>query len=282
MSDSFCSVAEELVRAGAVGRISWQGVELSTHLQPVYSVEREACVGFEALIRARDATGREISPQALFAEAFAKGRGVQLDWICRALHLRHFARVDPGDRKLFLNVHSESAVQDTDGAAEFADLIRFYGLVPRRVCVEVLEDGCADEPLLRKVVAAYRALGATIVMDDFGLGRSNLDRIVSLRPDMVKVDRSILIDAVGDSKARHMLPSVIELLHEAGAQVAVAGIESANEALIAVESGADLVQGFYFGQPSVDLPDEGFGASVLTRLARMRTRPMVVGSAVGL
>ena len=281
VSDSFCRVAEELVRKGGGDRLAWEGYELSTHLQPLYSVAREACIGYEALVRARDAQGHDVPPDRLFAEAFSHGRGVQLDWICRALHLRHFARVDPGDRKLFLNVHPEAAVQDTGGASEFADLIRYYGLVPKRVCVEVLEDGCADEPMLRKVMAAYRALGATIAMDDFGLGRSNFDRIVSLRPDVVKIDRSILIDAVGDAKARMMLPAIIELLHEAGSQVAVEGVESVNEALIAIESGADLVQGYYFGPPTAALPNESFGAAVMMRLARVRNAPAVQVPAAG-
>lgn len=270
MGDSFCRIAEDLVRAGSGEVLRWEGYELATHFQPVYSVRRESCLGYEALVRARGADGRAVAPATLFAEAFANGRGVQLDWICRALHLRSFARVDPGDRRLYLNVHPEAAVQDSSSAEEFGDLVRFYGLIPRRVCVEILENGCADEPLLRKVVNAYRELGCGIAMDDFGLGRSNFDRIVALRPDVVKIDRSILTAAVGDAKSRRMLPSIIELLHEAGAQVAVEGVESAREALVAMESGADQLQGHYFSAPAAELAQEAFGTSIVVRLARMR------------
>jgi EAL domain-containing protein (putative c-di-GMP-specific phosphodiesterase class I) len=270
VAESFCRVAEDLVRAGGGDALRWEGYELSTHFQPIYSVRREACLGYEALIRARTDDGRDIGPQLLFADAFAHGRGVQLDWICRALHLRNFARVDPGDRKLYLNVHPEAAVQDSGSASEFGDLASFYGVAPRRLCVEILEDGCADEPLLRKVVAAYRALGCAIAMDDFGLGRSNFDRIVSLRPDLVKIDRSILAAAVGDAKSGRMLTGIIELLHEAGSQVAVEGVESAHEALVALEAGADQLQGHYFATPALGLGQESFGSSILVRLGRMR------------
>ena len=270
MAESFCRVAEDLVRAGSGEALRWEGFELTTHFQPLYSARRHGCIGYEALVRARDALGQPVTPPALFAEAFANGQGVQLDWICRALHLRNFARLDPGDRKLHLNVHPEAAVQDSGFAAEFGDLVRFYGMVPRRVCVEILEDGCADEPLLRKVVAAYRALGCSIAMDDFGLGRSNFDRIVSLRPDLVKLDRSIISRAVGDGTARRLLPGIIELLHEAGAHVAVEGVESADEALAALDAGADELQGHYFAAPAATLQAESFGSSVIVRLARMR------------
>lgn len=268
---SLCQAAEELVRAGGGDTLSWNQLTLSTHFQPIYQVRRESCMGYEALIRAADVSGRAVSPARLFEAAFAEGRGVELDWVCRALHLRSFARVDPGDRKLFINVHAKAAEQDFGSAGAFADLVRFYGLSPKRVCVEILEDSCGDEAVLRSTVSAYRAAGASIAMDDFGLGRSNFDRIVALRPDTVKIDRSILIDAVGDAKARRMLPAVVELLHEAGAQVAVEGIESANEALIAIDSGADQLQGYYFAQPTAGLADEAYGASVLMRLMRMRT-----------
>ena len=117
---------------------------------------------------------------------------------------------------------------------------------------------------------AYRELGCAIAMDDFGLGRSNFERIVALRPDIVKIDRSIQTAAVGDAKSRRMLPSIIELLHESGAQVSVEGVESAREALVAMESGADQVQGHYFAAPAGELGQESFGTSIVTRLARMR------------
>lgn len=256
--------------------LRWEGLTLSSHFQPLYSVRRESCIGYEALIRATDSRGVPIAPALLFAEAFADGRGVQLDWICRALHLRSFARIDPGNRKLCINVHPEAAVQDSGSAQEFADLIRFYGMVPRRICVEILEDRCADEPLLRKVVGAYRTLGCSIAMDDFGLGCSNIDRIVALRPDFVKVDRSILIDAVGDTKARTVLPAIVDLIREAGAQVVIEGVESANEALIAIEAGADQVQGNYFAMPAGALSNESMGASMMSRLLRIHH----VGTAV--
>jgi EAL domain-containing protein (putative c-di-GMP-specific phosphodiesterase class I) len=279
VGQSLSRIAEGLVRAGRGESLQWQGMTLATHFQPIYSVRDAGCVGFEALVRAHDAEGTPIRPEKLFAKAFADGDGNLLDWICRALHLRKFAKVDPGDRTLYLNVHPEAVVKDARSNRELADLVRFYGLVPERVCVEILESSCADEGLLREAVAAYRALGASIAMDDFGVGRSNFDRIVALRPDVVKIDRSVLTAAVGDRKARLMLPSIIELLHEAGAEVAIEGVESGNEALLAMDSGADMLQGFHFAAPSAVLPDEGLTRRILAELLRMRgSRLAAVGA----
>jgi len=267
---SLSRIAEELVRSGRGDCVSWQGRTLTTHFQPIYSVGAAACVGYEALVRANDAAGSQIRPERLFQQVFEAGDGVLLDWICRAMHLRKFATVDPGDRKLFINVHPEAAVKEASSSRDFAEIIRFYGLTPGRVCVEILEGACADEGLLREAVSAYRSLGCDIAMDDFGIGRSNFDRIVKLRPDVVKIDRSVLIDAVGDRKARAMLPAIIELLHESGAEVAIEGIESGNEALLAMDSGADLLQGFHFAAPSALPPDSPLTQRILGELLRMR------------
>jgi EAL domain-containing protein (putative c-di-GMP-specific phosphodiesterase class I) len=267
---SFARHAEDVVRQGRDGAAAWRGHRLATHFQPIFSVRQGACHGHEALLRAeRGPDGAPVPPQQLFDGTEREDR-IRLDWLCRALHLRNFARIDRGERSLFLNVFPEAALSDARCVTEFADLVRYYGLSPRRVCVEILETECADEGLLREAVAAYRDVGVTIAMDDFGVGRSNFDRIVSLRPDIVKIDRSVLVDAVGDAKARAALPGIVRLLHDAGAQVAAEGIESAVEALVAVDAGADFLQGSYFARPRADLLDEAFSERILGELLRVR------------
>lgn len=270
MSPSLSRIAEDLVRSGRGDSLQWQGLTLSTHFQPIFAVKGAACAGYEALMRATDRDGGPVRPDRLFERAFAAGDGVLLDWVCRAMHLRRFATLDPGERTLFINVHPEAAVRDVRCTRELDHLIRFYGLTPQRVCVEIVERHCADDGLLREAVAAYRALGATIAMDDFGIGASNFDRVVALHPEVVKIDRSILAGAVGDAKARRMLPSIVGLLHEAGAAVTIEGIESADEAAIAVDSGADQLQGYHFAVPAPVLPEEALAQRARAELLRMR------------
>ena len=262
---SLAQAAEELVRAGGSASLQWQGASLTTHFQPIYCVRRESCLGFEALVRVRDGLGVSIRPDDLFART-SEGDRTLLDWACRALHLRNYATVDPGDRTLFINIHPEAAVRDARRVREFSELVRYYGLSPKRVCVEILEAPCSSEKLLREAVEGYRDLGAAIAMDDFGVGCSNFDRLASLRPDVVKIDRSILADAAGKDKARRMLPVMIELLHEFHAKVAVEGIETRAAALLAIEAKADYLQGYFFATPQARLTDEVGGTALLDHL----------------
>ena len=262
---SLAHAAEHLVRASGGASLDWQGASLATHFQPIYCVRRKSCLGFEALVRAWDEHGATVLPEDLFART-AEGERSLLDWACRALHLRNYATVDPGDRTLFINIHPEAAVRDARRTRQFAELVRYYGLSPKRVCVEILEAPCSSEKLLREAVEGYRDLGVSIAMDDFGVGCSNFDRVVGLRPDIVKIDRSILADAAGKDKARRMLPVMIELLHEFHARVAVEGIETPAAALLAIEAKADYLQGFFFATPQSRLSDEVGGTALLDHL----------------
>ena len=273
---SLAHAAEELVRAGGSRVVRWGGASLTTHFQPIYCVRRGSCLGFEALARAHDADGLPIRAEDFFHTA--TGDRFLLDWACRALHLRNYATVDPGDRILFINIHPEAAVRDARRGRDFAELIRYYGLSPKRVCVEILEKACTDEGLLREAVASYRDMGASIAMDDFGVGCSNFDRVVALRPDVVKIDRSILAAAMGAERASRMLPGMIELLHEAHARVAVEGIESRREAMLAIDAKADYLQGFFFALPKARLTDEVAGTAILDRLLNPSAGPRLAAA----
>src|SRR5689334_23105167 len=87
---SFAHAAEDRVRAGGGSRLAWNGATLTTEFQPIYCVRRATCLGFEALVRARDGSGEPINSEHFFAREPVDGRSL-LDWSCRALHLRSYA-----------------------------------------------------------------------------------------------------------------------------------------------------------------------------------------------
>lgn len=98
-----------------------------------------------------------------------------------------------------------------------------------------------------------------VAIDDFGAGESNFERIWRLKPDIVKLDRSMVVEATRTPRVRRILPGLVSLIHEAGCLVVMEGLESAEHGLIAMESDVDFVQGFYFGEPRQCLtPDENY------------------------
>lgn len=248
--------------------IAFNGHTLSSAFQPIYGVREGKAIGYEGLVRAVDAEGEAVRAHRLF-ESLDAPEVISLDRTCRTLHMRSFASLDPGKHMLFLNVNPVAAVVEAENVRAVRSRIGYFGLTPERVCIEILEGACEDEGRLVDAIAAYREMGLAIAMDDFGVARSNFDRVASLRPDYVKLDRSLLTDAIGDAKVRRTLPCVITILHATGTKVVIEGIETASEALVAIESGADLLQGYYFATPTAHLHDDALTERILRELVRM-------------
>lgn len=224
---------------------------LGSHFQPIFSVAEQRCVAYEGLLRGTNLIGQAMNPETVFAVSANQQEELFLDWLCRALHLRNFNNISaPGDL-VFLNAYPEAAVEDPHHPLVFANMMEFYGVHPKNVVVEILETGVSDEAQLVDAVKLYRKLGCKIAIDDFGIGYSNFDRLWRLRPDFVKIDRSVTVSAVRETHAKLVLANMVKLIHECGARVIVEGIETRDEALTALEVGADFLQGYYFARPGM-------------------------------
>jgi EAL domain-containing protein (putative c-di-GMP-specific phosphodiesterase class I) len=163
--------------------------------------------------------------------------------------VRSFRQLRDDVSWLFLNVDPHIAVQG-HRFGSFAQMLEESGLSPHRVAVELIETPFDDEKRLVTAVEHYHELGCLVVIDDFGAGYSNFDRIWQLKPDIVKIDREMTRRVTAEPLARRMFTGIISVLHEAGALVCVEGIETEGEALCATEANADLLQGNYFAMPA--------------------------------
>ena len=238
---------------------------LTTHFQPIFSLAHRSPVGYEALIRGTDRDGKVYLPAELLAQAPAGVARMQLDRQCRALHVRSFRRLRDDVSWLFLNVDPHIAVQG-HRFGSFAQMLEENGLSPHRVAVELIETPFDDEKRLVSAVEHYHELGCLVVIDDFGAGYSNFDRIWQLKPDIVKIDREMTRRVTVEPLARRMFTGIISVLHEAGALVCVEGVETEGEALCATEANADLLQGNYFAAPALRPPPERASKDLFTRL----------------
>ena len=238
---------------------------LSSHFQPIFSFAHRRPVGYEGLIRGTDLSEKAYLATELLAKAPAGVARMQLDRQCRALHVRNFQRFGDEDSWLFLNVDPYIAVQG-QRFGSFARMLEDNGLPAHRVAVELIETPFEDERRLPAAVEHYRELGCLIVIDDFGAGYSNFDRIWGLKPDIVKIDREMTRRVTVEPLARRMFTGIVSVLHEAGALVCVEGIETEAEALCATDADADLMQGNYFAPPALQLLAEHVCDDLFARL----------------
>jgi EAL domain-containing protein (putative c-di-GMP-specific phosphodiesterase class I) len=220
---------------------------LRTALQPVLSLAHHKPVGYEALLRAYDAEDRLVSPHRMFRKA--GDDAIALDQICRALHVQNCVLQGADQAWIFLNVSPALILEGHSTRTILPRVLERYGVPAHRVVVEILETTAYDEENLARCVQYFRDLGCLVAIDDFGAGESNFERIWRLKPDIVKLDRSMVVEAMRTSRVRRILPGLVSLIHEAGCLVVMEGLETAEHGLIAMESDVDFVQGFYFGEP---------------------------------
>ena len=224
-------------------------LKLDSHFQPIFSLAHQRVIGFEALLRATDHEGRSRTPLEVFGAVHSRADTILLDRLCRSVHLHNFVQHGTAPAWLFLNVNPQVVVEGKRYGAFFREQLERVNFPPQRVVVEILEAAFADQDLLTEAVQYYRDLGCLIAIDDFGAGHSNFDRICGLRPDIVKFDRLIIAQAAVNRSIRSIIPGMVSLLHESGSLVVMEGVESEFEAMIAMDSDADFVQGFYFARP---------------------------------
>jgi len=223
---------------------------IDTHFQPIFSLSHRRPVGYEALMRASRADGTPVAPVDVFAGSRDERGTVYLDRLCRDIHVRNFRTFARGSRWLFLNVNPTVVIRGREHGPYFESMLQRHGISPHEIVVEITEENIDDETLLEDAVCYYKQLGCLVAIDDFGAGHSNFDRIWRIRPDIVKLDRSMIAQASTNPSVRRVIPNLVSLIHESGSLALMEGVETGEEALIAMDSGIDFVQGYYFAPPS--------------------------------
>ena len=232
----------------------FQDVTIRSVFQPIYSLVHARIIGAEGLMRCTAANGQAIAPlEMLYTKFRSEADSVLLDRLCRFLHVKNAMSLLPNPGWLFLNVSPNIVIAGKHYGAFFQELLQHCGMPPSRIVVEILEDPSHDEQQLHKAVDYFRELGCVIAVDDFGTGHSNFSRVWEVNPDIVKLDRSLVVRAAFDARINRTLPRLVDILHESGCHVLMEGIENESEAITAISAGVDMVQGHYFAKPGVNL-----------------------------
>jgi EAL domain-containing protein (putative c-di-GMP-specific phosphodiesterase class I) len=222
-----------------------------TVFQPILSIKKKALVGLEALTRGLY-HNEIVMPGSLFAMASEAGRTVDLDRLCRKKALKAFSRYAANldeEAILFLNFDASIIDEGVVGSGVLLSSVRDLGLNPGRVALEINEAVVKDVEALQTFINTHRQYGFIIAMDDIGAGHSNLNRVAIARPDILKIDRTLVEHLDKEYYKQEVFKSLIHLARNTGSLVVAEGVERLEEAIVALDYGVDMLQGFHFSRP---------------------------------
>ena len=224
--------------------------------QPVVSIKNKKIFAIEALTRAYDDEGNFISPIFLFDEAKKENKSNLLDSYVRELALIKFSQYHEKNKEILLFLNFESSFIDSKEYDTFHTIVKKHNINPANVVLEIKEDEIKSNDSIKKFIEFYRTYGFIIAIDDFGTGYSSFDRLSLIKPDIVKIDRSLIDHVDTNFINSEILTALSNMCHKIGAIVLAEGVERKEEILNCMEKDIDIFQGFYFAKPQGRIEDE--------------------------
>lgn len=216
---------------------------LQVALQPIIDLESGRCVAVEALSRFADGS----SPATVFPIAQEVGRAADLELL--ALR-RAFDAVAVMAAGITLSVNA-SAVCVVD--PRFVTELSRPDVDLSRVILEITEHRAVRSYAeIAEVLDPLRHRGLRVAVDDVGAGYASFDHVLKLRPDVIKIDRSLIVDVDKDPARRSFVTAIMLLALDLGAVVTAEGVERQEELDALANLGVDHAQGYLIARPSLD------------------------------
>ncbi len=230
--------------------------------QPIVDLRRGVVCGYEML--ARFVGPPEASPDVWFRRAGEHGMAIELE--AKMIKVGLEARESLPDN-CFITINLDPAsLPDPQVQAALAHHKRLHGVV-----IELTEHSRADADLILERLAEIRSRGAMIAIDDVGSGYSGLLQIGVLRPEFMKIDRSLIAGLQDDPAKREMVESLGAVANRTDAWIVAEGIEGKPELETLMGLGVPLGQGWALARPEPAMT----GPEVeLSGYIREHTRPV--------
>lgn len=225
---------------------------LFPYFQPIIGAANGSIVGYEALARQYDAEGNVKSAGALFCQPdISDTQLIEWDRTIRRLALEKFKFL-PSNAYLTLNI-SAAWIDYIDNFDELPTLkmLKELNVDKNRVVIEITETE-GDINKLVSAVEMYRKHGLKIAIDDFGAGFSQLERVMSIQPDIIKLDMQLFQNAVRGGIATDIVHLLSRLAKRTACRIVCEGVETNEDFLFGLDCGAQYMQGYLFSPAKAD------------------------------
>jgi diguanylate cyclase (GGDEF)-like protein len=230
-------------------RAAIDGDQLSLVYQPLVTMATRSVRTLEALVRWAHPQLGAVSPGEFVPLAESTGGSRRLtDWVLKTA-IRQIGkwREEGFDMQLAVNL-SAPDILDPDLGDEVLALLRLHSVHPTSLLLEITESAVMRDPQgAARNMQLLRIAGVRFAIDDFGTGHSSLSQLSLLPVDELKIDRSLISQAVNGAVT--IVTSTIELGHSMGLKVVAEGVEDAAAWSLLRRLGCDYAQGYLISPP---------------------------------
>jgi EAL domain-containing protein (putative c-di-GMP-specific phosphodiesterase class I) len=227
---------------------------LKTAYQPIFAVKGGSLVpvGVESRISPH-LDARPVS-QSGFLEGVHPSDMLAAESLCQALAMKNHRNIGVGGLELFFNYNPKTdfdlaAVLGEIGAV--AEQFGEDGLDPSLLVCEITNAFAMDPDEIMLLADRLRLAGVRLALDDFGAGYTTEERFARIRPDCVKIEGSWFRRFCREISTARLLAPTVAGFRDRGARVLVEGIRTVTHLRVALEAGADLVQGDYLAEAAL-------------------------------
>lgn len=237
--------------------------DMTTLFQPIINLQTNETFGFEALNRPTHSTIFPSTDQ--FYDFVGKTDLVfKFERFCRHLSISRFLeriehKFQHNQFVLFINIHPHILLDKNYSIGETRQLLKELNLSPENVVFELTEKSAVtDFQEFKRVLDHYRNQGYRIAIDDVGSGYNSLKSLVYLKPEFVKIDRTLIQHIDTTEPSQQIVSLIHNFAEQSGSKIIAEGIERIEEIQFLQKMGIHYGQGYAIGRPNTEVELGGF------------------------
>ncbi len=219
-----------------------------SYFQPIVNNKTQEIEKYESLVRLID-SDNNVLPPYYFLNLSKKSRYYQQ--ITMNVLKNSFGVLNKTKCAISINLSIIDIESDTIKSA-IASYLDEYKYDRDRIIFELLEDEAVEDfDTVREFVEFIESKGVKIAIDDFGSGYSNFHRILEIKPDILKIDASLIRNIENSNISYAITKTIVAFAKLQGIQTVAEFVENEKIFKILLDLGVDYSQGYYFGKPEV-------------------------------
>jgi diguanylate cyclase len=226
--------------------------EMFVVFQPKVRLRDDEVDGFEALLRWKSCEIGLVNPGEFIPVAESTRLIIPIgEFVLREVFkkIKYLLLQGYDNFKIAVNL-SEIQLREGDLVEYLNSLIDEFDVSPSYIEIEITESmimKSVDRNI--EYLLELKKLGASIALDDFGTGYSSFNHLTKLPIDVLKLDRSFVVDMIDNHKSRYVIENMIQLSHKLGITVVAEGVEEKEQVEYLKSIECDTIQGYYYSKP---------------------------------